>query len=67
MKNDEYSKHLAYCGSKTKKCPDCARNVMQKDQDSHSYGGECQAFKEEDKLTKELEEKKKKNELLRKE
>ncbi|MFS8159510.1 MAG: hypothetical protein ACMG6E_04725 [Candidatus Roizmanbacteria bacterium] len=39
---------------------------MQKDQDSHEYGGECQAFKEEDRLTKELDEKRKKNELLKK-
>jgi hypothetical protein len=40
---------------------------MQKDLDSHSYGGECAAFKEEEKLAKELEEKRKKNDQLKKE
>lgn len=44
IKYAEYEKHINYCGSKTKKCTTCARNVCNKDLDTHDYGGECKAF-----------------------
>lgn len=52
---NDFEKHVNFCGSKTKKCMECNRNVCLKDQDSHIYGGECAAYKEEDKKKKEDE------------
>ena len=52
----EYEKHTTYCGGKTKKCMMCNRNVCNKDEDMHNFGGECNAFREEDKRKREAEE-----------
>ena len=38
---------MDYCGSKTKKCTSCMRNVCNKDLECHDLG-ECQIFQEED-------------------
>lgn len=66
MKYEEYDRHIGYCGSKTKKCDICGRNVQNKDEDSHMYGGECEALREQDKLKKEQDEKRKIEEAKRK-
>ena len=61
----KYENHVYMCGSKTKKCFECNRNVCHKDFDSHSKYGECQAFIEEDKkkeqenIKRKMEEEKK--------
>lgn len=66
IKFDDYERHISYCGSKTRKCEVCGHNVCFKDWDSHEFGGECAAFKEEDirmqleRAKKEEEEKKRK-------
>ena len=57
IKFEDFEKHVNYCGSKTKKCLECGRNVCLKDEDSHQYGGECEAFKEDD-LRLRIEEQK---------
>ena len=69
---EKYDQHVGYCGSRTKKCMQCNRNVCLKDEDSHQYGGECEAFREEDiakrieeQKRKEIEEKRKKEEEQR--
>jgi hypothetical protein len=61
VKYQDYEKHIAYCGSKTKKCMECQRNVCLKDWDMHENGGECQAFREENRH-RELEETRRKME-----
>lgn len=64
---ENYDKHIGYCGSKTKKCDLCGRNVCLKDQDSHQFGGECEAFREDDLRAKIEEQKKKEMEEKRRE
>jgi len=56
---ERFDQHINYCGSRTKKCDECGHNVCLKDLDGHKFGGECEAFKEDD-IRKRLEEKKKK-------
>jgi hypothetical protein len=51
----EYERHTTYCGSKTKKCLLCNRNVCLKDEDMHNYGGECETFREEEKAKREAD------------
>ena len=55
VKFEEYEKHTSYCGSKTKRCPTCQHNVCLKDEDMHTFGGECQVFQTEDKRKRELD------------
>lgn len=66
MKFEDYERHISYCGSKTKRCPICSHNVCLKDEDMHLMGGECQAFVEEDRRKRELEQEKKRREELKK-
>lgn len=58
IKYVDNEKHLAYCGSKTKRCLLCGHNVCMKDEDMHNSGGECEAFRDDDKRKKQLESKK---------
>jgi hypothetical protein len=64
FKFTEFDSHVGYCGTKTKKCFECQRNVCHKDMDSHKTGGECQVYQDEDarkrkeQLQKEIEEEK---------
>lgn len=48
IKYADYESHGNFCGSKTKKCLLCNRNVCLKDQDMHNFGGECDAFRQDD-------------------
>ncbi|CDW86603.1 UNKNOWN [Stylonychia lemnae] len=67
IKYEDYERHVKYCGSKTKKCTECGRNICLKDEDSHQYGGECKAYKEEDLRMRIEEAKRQEEEKKRKE
>jgi len=51
---------MNYCGSKTKKCLTCGKNVCLKDEDMHNFGGECERFRKEEISKKEKEERERK-------
>ena len=39
--NDEYSRHIGACGSKTKECEICGMLVIAKELEGHIASGQC--------------------------
>ena len=43
---DKILEHQDYCGSKTRKCPECNQNITMREFEEHKYNGKCNFLKE---------------------
>jgi hypothetical protein len=44
--DEQFEKHIGYCGSKTRQCEECGSNVIQKELQYHFESGQCMIAQE---------------------